>query len=466
MLNQLLAFLLSLWNRHRTAAEQRDSQRLDELAPLKDDTSAFTSHREGNPAIAQTADHSIICREMVLDRKQQVIGYEFMLRGRTLRDSMRLSSRRAHHLFYNEVMINHLLRDSVSQLLGQRRAFVTVLGSFLAHPIFDQWSGQGVVLTAMFLGNTGDLPDTLVKRVAELKQHGFQFALEECFEGAPFKALAPYTDYFIVKTSHRSPAEIQQITEKLKQHYKGAALLARDVASFDDFQLCNKLGFTLFQGVFITRCEDWADAPVGPQTLLVCDLLNHLRREADTTELTQLLKQDAVLSYRLLRYINSAATGLPESVTSIEHALVLIGRQKMYRWLTLVLLSSAQSSPYAAALQETALARGRFMELISIGAFTEAERGSLFVTGLFSMLDLVLQTPLSKAIKPLHLPEAIEIAILHGEGPYAPFLELAAACESSNQERIEIAATRCKVNLSIVNAQHFEALAWAQAIQF
>jgi len=88
-----------------------------------------------------------------------------------------------------------------------------------------------------------------------------------------------------------------------------------------------------------------------------------------------------MLSYRLLRYINSAAMGLRQTVTSIEHALVLIGRQNMYRWLTLLLFGSAQNSPYAAALQETALARGRFMELIGERAFAKAERDSLTESG-------------------------------------------------------------------------------------
>ncbi len=468
MLSRLLTFLSGYWSRKRAAAEQRDFQRLDALAPIKGAAIATSTlpAESGRAVTAQTAaERSVICREAVLNCKQCVMGYEFMLRGKN-QDSRRLPSRRAHQLFYNEVMINHLLQDSVSRLLGQRHAFVTVLGAFLTNPIFNRLPGQGIVLTAMFLDDANDTSDLLPKRVGELKQRGFQFALEECFEGVQFEVLAPYADYFIVRTSHHHPAEIQQIAEQIRPHYRGAALVARDLESFDDFQFCNKLGFTLFQGSFTTRCEDWTDSQIGPQTLHVCDLLNHLRREADITELTRLLKQDAVLSYRLLRYTNSAAAGLLEPITSIEHALVLMGRQKMYRWLTLILLGSAQNSPYAAALQENALVRGRFMELISMDIFAEAERGSLFVTGLFSMLDRVLRIPLPTAIKPLNLPEAIEAAILRQEGPYAPFLELALACETPHQDRIEAAATRCGVEAATVNAQHFEALAWVQAIQF
>lgn len=469
MLNQLFNFFFSRSIRNRVAAEQRDFQKLNELAPIKGagGDGMPATHTESGNCADQAVERSVICREAVLNRKQRVVGYEFMLRGR-VHDQIRLPSRRIHDInFYNEVMINHLLHSSISKLLGHRQAFVNVHCSFLANPILNRLPGKGVVLTITLPDSTDDESGPLLARVNELKKQGFRLALEECFEGAPFEALAPHADYFMIRNARHNPARIQEIVEQCNQRYRGAnKCVAREIESFDDFQFCSKLGFSLFQGSFVTRREDWTGNQVGPQTLHVCDLLNHLRREAEIAELALLLKQDAVLSYRLLRYINSAASGLREPITSIEHALVLMGRQKMYRWLTLILFGSAQNSPRAAALRENALVRGRFMEMVSEGMFAEAERDSLFVTGLFSMLDLVLQIPLSTAIQPLNLPTAIEAAILHGTGPYAPFLNLALACESPHQDRIEVAAAQCGVDVLAVNAWHFEALAWVRMIQF
>ena len=468
MLSRLFAFFSNRRIRDRAAAEQRDFQRLNALAPIKDadpaEAPTTPAHPENGHPARSTAAPSVICREAVLNREQRVVGYEFMLRGK-IQEQMRRPNRRPHYRFYSEIMMNHLLQDSVSRLLGHRHAFVTMLGSFLANPLFDRLLGHGMVLTALLLDTASDTPRLRPERVSELKQRGFKFALEECFEAAQFEALAPHADYFILRASSHNPAEIQKISEQLRRRYRSALLVARDLQSFDDFQLCNRLDFTLFQGPFVTRREDWTNNQIGPQTLHVCDLLNHLRREADTAELTRLLMQDTVLAYRLLRAINSAASGLRQPVTSIEHALVLLGRQAMYRWLTLILFGSAQNAPHAAALQENALVRGRFMELTGAGAFAAAERDNLFVTGLFSMLDLVLQIPLPTAIKPLNLPAAIEAALLRNEGPYAPFLDLALACESPHQHRIQAAAAKCGVDISAVNANRFEALAWVQAIQ-
>ncbi|MBZ4194237.1 MAG: HDOD domain-containing protein [Candidatus Contendobacter sp.] len=466
MLSRLFAFLFRRQTHHRAAAEQRNFQVLDELAPVKDASAAI----EPLPSVQSgdrpdgAADRSVICREAALNDKQRVAGYEFMLRKR-MHDRFYAQSRRIQHVG-TEVIIRNLIRFSIHKLLGYRLAFITVLDSFLTNPLIDQLPGQNVVLTVLPIddGDNAPDPDLLIRRVSELKRRGFAFALEECFEGGHFALLASHVNYFIVKTGQHSPAELQEIVGRLIQQ-PNVTLIARDLESFDDFELCRRLGFALFQGPFVTSHEDWTGNQTGPQTLRVCDLLNQLRREAGTAELAQLIKQDAVLSYRLLRYINSAASGLRQTVNSIEHALTLMGREKMYRWLTLLLFGSAELSPHAAALQETALARGRLMELAGERTFLAAERDSLFVTGLFSMLDLVLQMQLPAALKPLNLPDAINAALLRQEGPYAPFLELALACESFDPDRIEAAAAGCGIEVSEVNIQHFEALVWVRALQ-
>ncbi len=466
MLSRLFAFLFKRQTRRPPPVEQRDFQVLNELAPVKGTSAAIEPIppvQSGNRPDEAT-DRSVICREATLNRDQRVAGYEFMLR-KGMRDRIRAQSRRIHHV-YTEVVVRNLIQFSIHKLLGHRLAFIAVLDSFLANPLVDQLPGQGVVLTVLPIDDVSDAldPAPLIDRVSALKQRGFAFALEECFDGPHFALLAPHVNYFIVKTAQHSPADLKDIAERLIQH-PNATLIARDLESFDDFELCRRLDFALFQGPFVTSREDWTGNQAGPQTLRVCDLLNYLRREAETAELAALIKQDAVLSYRLLRYINSAASGLRQPVNSIEHALVLMGRQKMYRWLTLLLFGSAELSPQAAALQESALARGRLMELVGERAFTPIERDGLFVTGLFSMLDLVLHMPLPAALKPLNLSEPINAALLRQEGPYAPLLELALACESFDPDRIEAAAARCGVEMSEVNDRHFEALTWVQALQ-
>jgi EAL and modified HD-GYP domain-containing signal transduction protein len=468
MLKRLIASLFNYLDRRSRAVEKREERPSDSVAPVKAPTAAGAPPLPTEPPGNRPegiADRSVLCREVVLDREQRVIGYEFMLRG-SVRDRVLGQSQRILLHAYNAVVIQNLLQFSIHQRLGHRLSFITVLDSFLANPLIGQLPGSGVALTVTFMNDAEHrVPDALVERVRELKKLGFKFGLEQSLEGMGFETLAPLADYLIFRTARHNPADLKKRVEQCGRYYPTAQLVARDVESLDDLELCRKLGFALFQGPFVTRREDWSGNQAQPGTLQVCDLLNHLRRDAETVDLAQLLKQDAVLSYRLLRYINSAAFGRRQTIASIEQALVFMGRQKMYRWLTLLLLGSVQNSLRGNALQENALARARFMELIGENAFAEAERDSLFVTGLFSMLDLVLQLPLPEALKPLRLPEAIRAALLRDAGPYASFLDLAVACESSDQDRIEAAAERCGVGIGEVNAKYFEALAWVQAIE-
>jgi EAL and modified HD-GYP domain-containing signal transduction protein len=104
------------------------------------------------------------------------------------------------------------------------------------------------------------------------------------------------------------------------------------------------------------------------------------------------------------------------------------------------------------------------METVACGLGAE-ERESLFVVGLFSLLDCVLRVPLAEALRPLNLPPPVGDALLRQEGPYAPYLALAIACESSDPDRIATAAAACSTEPEQVNAHHFDALAWARAAQ-
>ncbi|MGB0129512.1 MAG: HDOD domain-containing protein [Rhodocyclaceae bacterium] len=438
----------------RAEAEHRDFQALNAAAPVLGIPGA-------SGAVPDPGQSSFICREALLNRDQRVAGYEFMLR-RSARGRVLGQSRRIHHV-YSDVVVGNMVQFSIGRLLGHRKAFVAVLDSFLDNPAIDQLPGAGVVLIIQTLADAHQ-PADLEPRIVALKERGFRFALDDLFEGAIFDRLAPHAEYFLVQSTAHTPAGLRRLAERLAAQFPRVSLVAKDLESFDDFELCRKLGFAMFHGPFVTSREDWSGNHVGPQALRVIDLLNRLRRDADTAELARILRQDAVLSYRLLRYINSAASGLGQPVTSIEQGLMIMGRQKIYRWLTLLLFGSAEASPRTAALLENALVRGRLMERVDERQ-PEAAREDLFVVGLFSLLDRVLQVPMPEALKPLNLPEAVRAALLQGTGPYASLLGLATACEAGDQEGISAASVACGLNAARVNAQHFEALIWAQDVQ-
>lgn len=169
---------------------------------------------------------------------------------------------------------------------------------------------------------------------------------------------------------------------------------------------------------------------IQPGAQRVCRLLNDVVLDRDTAQIGAELRADLALSYRLLRYVNSPAVGLSRPVESVEQAVMVLGRNELYRWLSVLLLSLGSGRRTSRALQEVALARARLLELLALSKQgSPAQEGSpppaLFTVGLLSMLDTLLQVPLADALQPLHLAEPAQDALLARSGPWRPYLELA-----------------------------------------
>jgi len=239
-------------------------------------------------------------------------------------------------------------------------------------------------------------------------------------------------------------------------------LAAWDVSSFEDYELARKLGCKRFSGSFVTRRYDWSGNELAPGMVNVAMMINRVRDESNFRAIAQVLKQDMAMSYRLLRYVNTATHGLNQRISSIEQGLLILGQDQLDRWLTLVLLSGGAMGD--TALTELALTRARFLELLGAPRLPPEQCERLFVLGLFSMLDIALRVPLETAIKPLRLPDSMTDALLKREGPYGMYLALADACERGIAHEICKYAVMLGLTTTKVSARQIEAINWVASI--
>jgi EAL and modified HD-GYP domain-containing signal transduction protein len=417
---------------------------------------------------AQTLDEApgtdtFLCREAVLGRDQRIAGYQFVLREGT-RNRIRNSSRVVHHV-YAEVLVRNLLQANIGGLLGHRHAYLDVPDSFLTHPCLRDLPPANTVLVIEHLGASGaPSSETLLEQVRGLREAGFRVAIPDPDIVTELAHLLPEIDLIVLRALAIDPERNRQRKIKFATMSAHADTLARELTTMEHLSLCMNLGVNLFQGPFVTSREDWHDNNLRPDVARLAVLLGRLRQDADTAEIVALTKQNPALSLRLLRYINSAASGLPTKVASIEGALQLIGRDKLYRWLMIMFCSTNETHGRSAAALESALVRARMMELLGARS-APAEQEALFLTGLLSLADVVLQVPLERAIAPLGLSVEIEDAILRRSGPHAPLLELAIACETAEAEQIDQAAQRCGITPASASHRHIEALSWALGTQ-
>ena len=240
-----------------------------------------------------------------------------------------------------------------------------------------------------------------------------------------------------------------------------AARVAINLFSFEDLSTLIDEGFSYCCGAFQNQTHRPQRAQLSAPVRSAAAALAAVIADKPSREISALFKADLALSYRLLRTVNSAAFGLSRPADSIHDALVLLGSKELYRWLTALLISAEADRPLAPALYETALTRARLCELLATERRTEPPE-ALFVTGAFSLLDVLLDVPLEVPLASARLSEFAIEALIGGCGPWRPHLEAALAVESADAGTIEHAAASLGLSPDRVAELADEAAAWAQ----
>ncbi len=171
-----------------------------------------------------------------------------------------------------------------------------------------------------------------------------------------------------------------------------------------------------------------AKTEVAADLQVIVELMSRVDQGEDVERLEQTLKRDPSLAFKLLRYLNSAAFGLPVEVSSFRHAIMLLGYARMKRWLAL-LLTTASKDHTMRPIMFGALRRGLLMEEFAQGMSDREQRDEMFICGLFSLLDHMLKQPFEKLLQSIPVPERVRQALVDGNGPYQPYLDLLRAIE-------------------------------------
>ncbi len=264
-------------------------------------------------------------------------------------------------------------------------------------------------------------------------------------------------DMSLMKPEH--VASVVELAGKKTQ----ARLIAEKVETAEQHRLLAGLGVKLFQGYWFAQPVIVTGQTIRPSQAVIVQLINLVRKQATTAEIEDVLKRDASLSFNLLRFINSSGFGLSCEVTSFRHAVMILGLKKLFRWAAL-LLTTSRVGGMPAAVGTTAIVRGRLMELLAAELLPPDECDNAFVVGVFSLLDTMLGMPMDKALEAISLPESAVSALLLKRGILAPFLELAIACETANDEAFARCANELALSNRQVNWAHLQALAWAESL--
>lgn len=199
-------------------------------------------------------------------------------------------------------------------------------------------------------------------------------------------------------------------------------------------------------------------AEVAADLQVIVELMSRVDQGEDVERLEQTLKRDPSLAFKLLRYLNSAAFGLPVEVSSFRHAIMLLGYARMKRWLAL-LLTTASNDHSMRPIMYGALRRGLLMEEFAQNMSEREQRDEMFICGLFSLLDHMLKQPFDKLLQSIPVPERVRQALVEESGPYQPYLDLVRAIEAESvfdyRERAEALMLGAgEINACLLRALH------------
>lgn len=352
------------------------------------------------------ANSIFVGRQPIFNRKQQVIAYELLYRAGNGNFADIIDGDRAT----TEVIINSVLDIGLDSIVGKRTAFFNLTGSFIRgdHPL--PLDNKQVVLEIL-----EDIePDAhVIKGMQQLADKNYIIALDDFVFSEKFIPLLEIAHIVKLEVMGRSKEELQQRVTQLKPHK--VKLLAEKVETHQEYELCKELGFDYFQGYFLCKPHVVEGRSLPANRLVVLNLLAKLQDpDADIEELEQLIVQDVSLTYRLLRYINSAAFALGKEIESVHRALVLIGINTIKNWVSLLLMARIDDKPKE--LMRTALIRARMSELLAELHDHRDERDHFFTCGLFSVLDALMDRPMGELLEELPLSNTVKLALLQNHG--------------------------------------------------
>lgn len=415
-------------------------------------------------AAPDQADAAIfIRRQPIVNELGELYGYE-LFNGNVIVGGAHTAASDAALLF------NALSYVGEESLVGEKTVFVNCTHESLAGGHLELIHPDRVVLEISTLPEGTPVAD-IEARVGvfnALRQRGFRLAFDQTLLQRAYSSWLPLAS-FIKLDMLGVPAQNLPTLIKFAQTYTAAQLVAERLETTEQFELMKSLGVRLFQGYLFGRPEAVTVKTVRAAHAAITRLLHLARGQGSEADIEDLLKKDPLLSFHLMRLIQSSGLGTSaDGVGSVRQAVAALGVKKLFRWAAL-LLSTSRETDVAQVLGPKAIVRARLMQLLAAERFAPDLAEQAFLVGQFSMLDQMLGLNLSQIIEALPLPPAVVEALLYRRGMFAPYLEMTLACESDDPAVFAQAGRALGLRNHAINWAHLQALAWAhtaQATQF
>ena len=406
-------------------------------------------------------------RQPILDRGQQLFAYELLFRASKAEDGNFASFSDGNQATAT-VIANTFTEFSMADALGAYQGFIKVDRGLLFSDLIAALPPRSVVLEIL---ETAPPNEEMLTRCAALRQAGFSLSVRERPDTADQdRALIRLADIVKVDISHIEPEPLGRLVAKLKHQCK--TLLAEKVENDEQMRHCHELGFDLFQGYYFARPTVIRGKRLQSSEISLLRLLALLSQDASSNEVEKVFKQEPVLTMNLLRLTNSAGSGMATRITSLHHAITILGRRQLLRWLQLLLYAStAHGAPAATPLMQLAATRGRLMELLVDKAPEAGQCGrdlidQAYMVGILSLLPTLIGVPMQDILAQLPVASSVQSALSERSGVLGELLSLVELLEQGRgtddaTRGLEILEHFPGIDAHYANTCLIRALSWA-----
>jgi len=359
--------------------------------------------------------------------------------------------------------IIHSFHDlGIARVTNNKRGFVRFTEKLLLDMVATILPPQILVIEL-----SEEIPHTpeIVTTCRKLRKNGYLIAIDSLHpQEEVLMPLLDAVDIINIELDREDHETTREFALKLQKTFPQIQLLAKKLETPFEFELAKKCHFKLFQGNFfckptVVKNKALLPAPRRRQMLQLIRL--SLGSDIDYRAVSEIIKQDIALSYRLLRVVNSAFFGLSYTISNIRQALAILGERELKKWVTLVSLSGlSENKP--TELITMSLIRARFLELAAPDVGMADHADDLFLLGLMSLMDAIMDTPMATIVKQTNISPHIATPLLTRDGKFGNLLNLIACYEQSNWDQAQALAAHYAVSLERIFDIYLQALEWVQ----
>jgi len=396
-----------------------------------------------------------LARQPILDRDREVFAYELLFR-----DGIQNSCQIQNLEYASTSTLDTSFLIGLEKITEGRRMFVNCPRDFLVQGYISLFPRDTVVAEIL---ETVPPDEEVIEACQRLKQDGFLIALDDFVDDPKWAPIVALADF--IKVDFRLTDRMEQRSLAARYARKGIRMLAEKVETPEEFSAGLQMGYSLFQGYFFCRPEIMQHHDLPAFKLAYLELLQAATApEFNFEVLASKIKQEASLTFRLLRYLNSAAFGLRLEIRSIPHALSLLGERELRKWIAVVSVGvMADGKP--GELMVVPLVRGRFCELLAPFAGMGDQTNDLFLLGLLSVMDAILDQPLETILAEMPVRQEIKQALLARTGTYRNMLDIAIAHERADWTKISTLAASLGIPEGQIPALYVSAVDWASSLR-